>query len=128
MKISMAQILLPLIILLFIIMLMGCGTYVPKKVASHVLAVTFSGDTILVPMDRSRPKMYRNYYPIYRSNYYYNDYYPFQYQWRYNDYRGSNSTNNNNGNNNNNNSKSVLNPTNIIKRPSGEVLLKGKKK
>jgi len=55
MKISMAQILFPLIILLFFILLLGCGTYTPPKVASHIVAVTLEGDTILVPIEKIRP-------------------------------------------------------------------------
>jgi len=35
MKISMAQILFPIIVILFFILLMGCGSYTPPKVASH---------------------------------------------------------------------------------------------
>ena len=58
MKISMAQILFPLIIILIFILLMGCGTYEPRKIASHIVAVTLQGDTILVPIDRIRPNMY----------------------------------------------------------------------
>ena len=73
MKISMAHLLFPIAVIIFFILLMGCGNYTPLKVASHVVAVTLEGDTILVPIERIRPNMYNSYYPVYR-NYYYNDF------------------------------------------------------
>ena len=66
-----------LIILLFII---SCGTYTPKPTIKHVLAVTSEGDTLLLPIDRIRPNIYRSIYPLYGRNwdtYYYNN-------WQYN--------------------------------------------
>ena len=48
MKISIGQILFPLIMILFFILLLGCGTYEPRKIASHIVAVTLQVDTILV--------------------------------------------------------------------------------
>ena len=122
MKISMAQILFPLIMILIFILLMGCGTYEPRKIASHIVAVTLQGDTILVPIDRIRPNMYNNYYPVY-SNYnrpYYNNYH-----FRYSDNRGF-KTINNNKNDVKINPKPIKTP-NIITRPSSKVLLKDKK-
>ena len=57
MKISIAQILFPLIIILFFVLLMGCGNYNPPKIASHIVAVTLQGDTILVPIEKIRPNI-----------------------------------------------------------------------
>ena len=71
----------------------SCGTYVKQPVASHIVAVTITGDTILVAIDKIRPNMYRSYYPIYSSYNYYRPYYGQEYQFRYPDNRGiSNST------------------------------------
>tara|TARA_R110000824_G_scaffold156437_1_gene329589 strand:+ start:907 stop:1248 length:342 start_codon:yes stop_codon:yes gene_type:complete len=86
-----------LIILLFII---SCGTYTPKPTIKHVLAVTSEGDTLLLPIDRIRPNIYRSIYPLYGRNfnsYYYNG-------WQYNtnvysNYRTYEPKNNNNTNN-----------------------------
>ena len=33
----------------------SCGTYVKQPVASHIVAVTTAGDTILVAIDKIRP-------------------------------------------------------------------------
>lgn len=66
-----------LIVLLFII---SCGTYTPKPVIKHVLAVTSEGDTLLIPLNRIRPNVYQTIYPSYGNiydSYYYNG-------WRYN--------------------------------------------
>jgi hypothetical protein len=87
----------------------SCGPYVKKPVASHIVAVTITGDTILVAIDKIRPNMYRSYYPVYSNYNYYRPYYHGQqeYRFRYPDNRGSSggSGNNNNNNNNNNNVK-----------------------
>ena len=49
----------------------SCGTYTKQPVASHIVAVTMEGDTILVAIDKIRPNMYHSYYPVYsRYNYY----------------------------------------------------------
>ena len=81
----------------------SCGPYVKKPVASHIVAVTTEGDTILVAIDKIRPNMYRSYYPIYSTyNYYRPHYYGQQeYQFRYPDNRGFRTSNENNNNNNN---------------------------
>ena len=123
MKISIAQILFPLIMILFFILLLGCGSYTAPKIASHVVAVTLQGDTILVPIDRIRPNMYNSYYSIYRTPYYYNNFNSdINYQWRYRDNRG---TNNSKGSKNK--SVPVKSTPDIIERPSAEILLKTKK-
>tara|TARA_R110000744_G_scaffold59288_2_gene123408 strand:- start:491 stop:874 length:384 start_codon:yes stop_codon:yes gene_type:complete len=111
------------LIMFFCGILLSCGDYTKPKVASHVLAVTLEGDTILVAIDKIRPNMYNSYYPIYSNPYYYN-YYPrtYNYQWRYNDNRGSSSS----SNNNNNPVKVPVTPD-ITTRPPSEVLMKGKK-
>ena len=124
MKISMGEILFPLIIILFFLLLLGCGTYNPPKIASHVVAVTLAGDTILVPIDRIRPNIYNSYYPIY-SNYnrpYYNNY-----QFRYSDNRGFKTINNGKKNNVKINPKPINTTKDITSRPSSNILLKTKK-
>ena len=66
-----------LILLFFII---SCGTYTPKPTIKHVLAVTSEGDTLLLPIDKIRPNIYRSIYPLYGRTwdpYYYNG-------WQYN--------------------------------------------
>ena len=85
----------------------SCGPYVKKPVASHIVAVTITGDTILVAIDKIRPNMYRSYYPVYSNYNYYRPYYHGQqeYQFRYPDNRGSSGGSGNNNNNNNNNVK-----------------------
>ena len=84
----------------------SCGPYVKKPVASHIVAVTITGDTILVAIDKIRPNMYRSYYPVYSNYNYYRPYYGQQeYRFRYPDNRGFRTSNENNNNNNNNNVK-----------------------
>ena len=82
----------------------SCGPYVKKPVASHIVAVTITGDTILVAIDKIRPNMYRSYYPVYSNYNYYRPYYHGQqeYRFRYPDNRGFRTSNENNNNNNNN--------------------------
>ena len=83
----------------------SCVTYTKQPVASHVLAVTLEGDTILVAIDRIRPNQYINFYPVYGGSYYqsyYNPYYSNQYMFRYPDNRGFKGSG---GNNNNHNPK-----------------------
>ena len=124
MKISMAQILFPLIMILFFILLMGCGNYNPPKIASHIVAVTLQGDTILVPIDRIRPNMYQSYYPVY-SNYnrpYYNNYH-----FRYSDNRGFKTINNGKKDDVKINPKPINTTPDITTRPNSNVLLKTKK-
>tara|TARA_R110002050_G_scaffold22461_1_gene61232 strand:- start:71 stop:427 length:357 start_codon:yes stop_codon:yes gene_type:complete len=74
-----------LILLLFIV---SCGTYVKQPVASHIVAVTMEGDTILVAIDKIRQNQYNTYYPVYNKPYYNHYYYYPTYQWRYPDNRG----------------------------------------
>tara|TARA_R100001369_G_scaffold23515_1_gene43214 strand:+ start:1088 stop:1441 length:354 start_codon:yes stop_codon:yes gene_type:complete len=114
-----------IVLFLFVVFVFSCGTYTKPKIASHVLAVTLEGDTILVAIDKIRPNMYNSFYPVY-SNPYYNNYYPqnYNYQWRYNDNRGSNNSNNNF---NSNIPKKVPIVPDIVKRPSSDVLMKNKK-
>jgi|TARA_R110002049_G_scaffold4235_1_gene29904 hypothetical protein len=121
MKISMAHLLFPLILIIFFLLLIGCGNYTPPKTASHIVAVTLEGDTILVPIDRIRPNMYNSYYPVY-SNYnrpYYNNY-----QFRYSDNRGFKSKG---GGDVKINPKPINTTKDITTRPSSKVLLKEKK-
>ena len=94
-------------IVLFVVVTLAvasCGPYVKKPVASHIVAVTITGDTILVAIDKIRPNMYRSYYPVYSNYNYYRPYYHGQqeYQFRYPDNRGFRTSNESNNNNNNN--------------------------
>ena len=127
MKISIAQILFPLIILLFFILLMGCGNYNPPKIASHIVAVTLQGDTILVPIEKIRPNMYQSYYPVYSSYNYYRPYYNNEYRFRYNDNRGFSNSSNNTNNNPKITPKTTTTIPDIVTRPSSGVLMKNKK-
>jgi|TARA_R110002126_G_scaffold31934_3_gene102089 hypothetical protein len=113
-----------LFIAFLLITMFSCGPYVKKPVASHVLAVTLEGDTILVAIDRIRPNQYINYYPIY-SRPYYQPYYgnQYNYQFRYPDNRGVSS----NIGNRSTPSKSVpvqSSVPDITSRPSPKVLKK----
>jgi len=95
----MKKLLLPFVVLIIIMLLFtySCGTYVKQPVASHVVAVTMEGDTILVAIDKIRPNMYMNVYPIYSSYnpYYNNQYYGYNnYRFRYPDNRGTSSNKN----------------------------------
>ena len=113
----------------------SCGTYTKQPIASHIVAVTIEGDTILVAIDKIRPNMYHSYYPVYSSYNYYRPYYygQQQYQFRYSDNRGSRgsggSTNSSGGNTSGGSSVKIKPPTapNAVTRPSGETLLKGKR-
>ena len=127
MKISMAQILFPLIIILFFVLLMGCGNYNPPKIASHIVAVTLQGDTILVPIEKIRPNMYQSYYPVYSSYNYYRPYYNNEYRFRYNDNRGFSNSSNNTNNNPKITPKTTTTIPDIVTRPSSGVLIKNKK-
>ena len=110
----------------------SCGTYTKQPVASHIVAVTMEGDTILVAIDKIRPNMYHSYYPVYSSYNYYRPYYygQQQYQFRYSDNRGSRGSS---GGSKSGGGSVKINPPpvkttpDIITRPSGEVLLKGKR-
>jgi hypothetical protein len=127
MKISIAQILFPLIIILFFVLLMGCGNYNPPKIASHIVAVTLQGDTILVPIEKIRPNMYQSYYPVYSSYNYYRPYYNNEYRFRYNDNRGFSNSSNNTNNNPKITPKTTTTIPDIVTRPSSGVLIKNKK-
>ncbi len=108
----------------------SCGPYVKKPIASHIVAVTTEGDTILVAIDKIRPNMYHSYYPVYSSYNYYRPYHYSQqeYQFRYSDNRGSRGSS---GSSSAGGGKIIPRekpPTPDVQiRPSGEVLLKVKK-
>ena len=120
-----------------IVTVVSCGTYVKQPVASHIVAVTITGDTILVAIDKIRPNMYRSYYPIYSNYNYYRPYYGQEYQFRYPDNRGisysSGGRSSNGGGSNNSGSGGKIIPRekpptpNVQVRPSGETLLKTKR-
>ena len=126
---TIPEILFPIIIVLFFMLLLGCGNYNPPKIASHIVAVTLEGDTILVPIEKIRPNMYHSYYPIYSNYNYYRPYYGNIYRFRYNDNRGfSNYSNNSNSSGNSNIIKKTTSIVpDIVTRPSAKTLLKGKK-
>ena len=107
----------------------SCGPYVKKPIASHIVAVTTEGDTILVAIDKIRPNMYRSYYPIYSTYNYYRPYYGQQeYQFRYSDNRGSRGSSSSSSAGGGKIIPREKPPTPDIQiRPSGEVLLKVKK-
>jgi len=112
----------------------SCGPYVKKPVASHIVAVTTEGDTILVAIDKIRPNMYRSYYPVYSTYNYYRPYYygQQQYQFRYSDNRGSRGSNGGSNNNNKGGGEKIIpkekpKAPDIQVRPSGETLLKTKR-
>ena len=109
----------------------SCGTYTKQPVASHIVAVTMEGDTILVAIDKIRPNMYHSYYPVYSSYNYYRPYYYGQqeYQFRYSDNRGSRGSSGGSksgGGNVKINPKPIKQTPDIVVRPSGETLLKKK--
>ena len=109
----------------------SCGTYTKQPIASHIVAVTTAGDTILVAIDKIRPNMYRSYYPVYSSYNYYRPYYYGQqeYQFRYSDNRGSRGSgggSKSGGGNVKINPPPVKTTPDIVTRPSGETLLKKK--
>jgi len=119
-----------------IVTVASCGTYVKQPVASHIVAVTITGDTILVAIDKIRPNMYRSYYPVYSNYNYYRPYYGQEYQFRYPDNRGisysSGGRSSNGGSNNSGGGDKIIPrekpPTPDIQvRPSGETLLKTKR-
>tara|TARA_R110000751_G_scaffold21528_6_gene61729 strand:+ start:94 stop:489 length:396 start_codon:yes stop_codon:yes gene_type:complete len=131
MKNKFIMLIYPIIIMLFMFMLLGCGNYVKPKIASHIVAVTLEGDTILVPIDRIRPNMYHSYYPVYSNYNYYRPYYgQNNYQFRYSDNRGfssGNSSGSGGSGGTNNKPKPVTTVPDVVIRPSAETLLKGKK-
>ena len=109
----------------------SCGTYTKQPVASHIVAVTIEGDTILVAIDKIRPNMYHSYYPVYSSYNYYRPYYYNQpeYQFRYSDNRGSRGSSGGSKSGVGNvkiNPKPIKQTPDIVVRPSGETLLKKK--
>jgi len=131
MKDILSVLLIPVVIIIFFLLLIGCGTYTKPPIASHVLAVTLQGDTILVAIDKIRPNQYQYqfYYPLYSQPYYRPYYYNrYDYQWRYNDNRGVSSSRgiSSSGNSNNNTVKAKVTPD-ITVRPPSEVLMKVKK-
>jgi hypothetical protein len=117
-------------IIFMIALLTSCATYntKPKIQITHVLAVTEQGDTLRLPINMIKPNVYYNI--ISYPDRYYGGWYNNYYQPHYSNYKpiyvpskGSNGSSNNNNNNNN----KIVPRDNPDKRPSGEVLLKGKK-
>tara|TARA_R110002020_G_C15700886_1_gene720907 strand:+ start:72 stop:404 length:333 start_codon:yes stop_codon:yes gene_type:complete len=89
-------------VLIFLLLIVSCGTYTPQPTIKHVLAVTSEGDTLLIPINRIRPNIYQTIYPSYGNfydSYYYNG-------WRYNTNVYSNHKTYESNNNNTNNYKS----------------------
>ena len=124
MKDILSVLLIPVIIIVFFLLLIGCGTYTKPPIASHVLAVTLQGDTILVAIDKIRPNQYQFYYPLYSQPYYQPYYYNrYDYQWRYNDNRGVSLSKGITSSGNNNTVKAKVTPD-ITVRPHSQVLKK----
>ena len=133
----MKKLISPFIVIVIIILLsiVSCGTYTKQPVASHIVAVTITGDTILVAIDKIRPNMYRSYYPIYSNyNYYRPNYYYGQqeYQFRYSDNRGTRGSSGSSSSGNTSGGGKIIPrekpPTPDIQvRPSGTTLLKTKR-
>jgi|TARA_R100001460_G_scaffold100240_1_gene143768 hypothetical protein len=98
----------------------------PQIQITHVLAVTQEGDTLKIPIDVIRPINYRiiNYSSGYGYSSWYKPYHNTYYNYNYS--QGS-TTRSSNNNSNNNNSNKIVPRDNPDKRPSGEVLLKGRK-
>tara|TARA_R110000796_G_scaffold39733_1_gene98918 strand:+ start:8 stop:403 length:396 start_codon:yes stop_codon:yes gene_type:complete len=131
MKNKLILLIYPFILAMLMLILIGCGTYTPPKIASHIVAVTLKGDTILVPIDRIRPNMYHSYYPVYSNYNYYRPYYgENNYQFRYSDNRGV-SSGNSGGSSGSGGVKVNPKPKAVIpdvtSKPSAKFLMKGKK-
>ena len=109
---------------LFLLLTIGCGTYVKQPVASHVVAVTMEGDTILVAIDKIRPNQYINFYPVYSRPYYYPYYNNYIYQWRNFTNEGTSSSNSSGYRTPPPKSIPVISPPDITTRPSATVLRK----
>ena len=95
----------------------------PKLQITHVLAVTQQGDTLTIPIDVIRPINYK--IINYSSGYNYNwprPYYHYQYDYSY----GPSGRSSNNSNTDKGINKIVPREDPGDKRPSGDVLLKGK--
>ena len=95
----------------------------PKLQITHVLAVTQQGDTLTIPIDVIRPINYK--IINYSSGYNYNwprPYYHYQYDYSY----GPSGRSSNNSNTDKGINKIVPRDDPGDKRPSGDVLLKGK--
>ena len=113
-----------------IAIVVSCGTYTKQPIASHIIAVTLKGDTILVPIDRIRPDIHYSYYPVYSSYNYYRPYYYGQqdYKFRYSDNRGLKQnarTKKGSGSVKRNPPPIKTNP--VVGKPSSNRLMKGKK-
>ena len=112
----------------------SCGTYntQPKIQITHVLAVTEQGDTLRLPINMIKPNVYYN--VISYPNRYYGGWYNNYYQPSYNNYRpiyapskGSGSSSKGSSGGGSNTKVTPTTTPDIVTRPSGEVLLKGKK-
>ena len=121
-----------IVLFVLIVVVTSCATYntKPKIQITHVLAVTEQGDTLRLPINMIKPNIYYN--VISYPNRYYGGWYNNYYQPGYYNNRpiyslSSGSSSNSNNNNNNNNNNKIVPRDNPDKRPSGEVLLKGKK-
>ena len=134
-KDDLMMIIYPLGLFLLLASLIGCGPYVKQPVASHIVAVTITGDTILVAIDKIRPNMYRSYYPIYSSYNYYRPNYHYsqqEYQFRYSDNRGTRGSSGSSSSSGNSSGGGKIIPRekpptpDIQVRPSGTTLLKTK--
>ena len=96
----------------------------PKIEIKHVLAVTHEGDTLKIPIDLIRPINYRiiNYSTPWNYNNWYHGGRVYHYDYSY----GSSGRSSNNSNTDKGINKIVPREDPGDKRPSGDVLLKGK--
>ncbi len=113
------------------LLIIGCSVQKkPEIKITHVLAVTHTGDTLTIPIDVIRPVNYRIInYGGYNYSWPRPYYYDYHRQYNYNQgpsYRSNNNNNNNNNSNDKNINKIVPREDPGDKRPSGDVLLKGK--
>ena len=110
-----------------VVLVTSCSIQPKQKLQiTHVLAVTQQGDTLTIPIDVIRPVNYRiiNYSTPW--NYGYNNWYHGGRVYHYNYSYGSSGRSSNNGNTDKGINKIVPRENPGDKRPSGDVLLKGK--
>lgn len=102
-----------LIAIIFLLFFTSCSSYLyngkEKIEVTHVLALTSTGDTLKIPIDKIRPNVYYNVigYDYYRPYRYYNPYYYNNYNYHYNSGGRTYTPPPNNNNKGNDNIKSI---------------------